>query len=55
MDIIIKNILVKVYHSINIAKYYYKCLQQVYLIITIKISRFEFDLVFQMFFKAINN
>lgn len=55
MGIIIKNALIKAYHSIGIIKYYYKPLQQVYLIINTKIPGIEPELVVQIFFEAINN
>lgn len=55
MGIIIKNILIKAHHFINMIKRYYQLLQQVYFIITTEIPSIKFNLTFQIFFKAINN
>lgn len=54
MSIIVKNALVKVYHSICMVEHYYEPLQQIYSIITTKISSIEPDLALQIFFKAFN-
>ena len=55
MEIIVKNIPIKVHYSIGMVKRYYKPFQQVYSIVTIKIPGIEPNLAFQIFFKAINN
>lgn len=55
MDIIVKNALVKTYHSIGMVVRYYRSLWQVYLIITTKIPGIKPNLALQMSFKAINN
>lgn len=55
MDIIIKNVLIKTYHFINIIKYYHRLPQYNYSIITTKIPNIKFKLASQMFFKAIKN
>lgn len=52
--IIIKNVPVEVHHSLRMVKYYYKTLQQVYFIITIKILDIKFGLALYISFKAIN-
>lgn len=55
MGMIIKNVSVKVHHSIKMVEHYYKPLQQVYSIINTKILDIKPNLALQMFFKAINN
>lgn len=55
MGIIIINAPVEVYHSIGMVKCYYGPLQQVYSIISTKISNIKFNLALQMFSKTINN
>lgn len=55
MGIIVKNILVEAYHSISKIKYYHRPLQQVCLIVIIKILGIKPNLAFQMFFKDIKN
>ncbi len=55
MKIIIKNILVKIYHSIRIIEYYHRSLWQVYFIIITKIPGIGPNSAFQIFFKTTNN
>lgn len=55
MKIIIKNLAKEIYYFINIIECFFKFLKQIYFIITIKILDIKPDLVFQIFFKAINN
>lgn len=52
---IIKNIPVKVYHSISIVKYYYGPLPQIYSIINNKILGIKLELALYMSFKTIND
>ena len=44
MSIIIKNAPVEAYYSISIVEHYHRFLEQVYLIVTIKIPGIEFNL-----------
>lgn len=55
MSIIMKNILIKVHHLINMIKHYYRLLQQINFIITSETLGIKLNLVLQIFFKAINN
>ena len=54
MGIIMKNALIEVHHSIGMVEHYHGPLQQVYLIVITEIPGIKPNLVFQMFFKAIN-
>ena len=55
MSIIIINVSIEAYYSISMVKYYHELLQQVYSIISTKISDIEPDLASQIFFEIINN
>lgn len=55
MGIIVKNIFVKLYYSIQLVKYYYSLFYQIYSIITTKLPRIKLKLILQIFFKVFNN
>lgn len=55
MGIIVKNVLIKAYHSIKLVGRYQKPLCQVYNIITITIPGTKLKLALQMFFKEFND
>ena len=55
IGIIIKNIPIEEYHSIDMVKHYHRPLQQVYSIIITEILGIKPELALQIFFKAINN
>lgn len=55
MSIIVKNAPEKANYSIGMVKRYHGPLQQVYSIISIKISGINPNLAIQMYFKTINN
>lgn len=54
MNIIVKNALVKTHYFIGMIKRYYKLLQYIYSIITIKILSIEPNLIPKIFFITIN-
>lgn len=55
MKILIKNVLIKIYHLIDQIKQYYKFLKQIYNIIISKILNISLKLNLQIVFKAIND
>ena len=55
MEIIVKNIFVKIHHSIDLIECYHESLCRVYIIITIEIFEINADLVLQMSFKTFND
>lgn len=55
MKIIVKNILVKIYHSIRLVKSYHSLFWQIYRIITTKLPAIKPKLALEMFFNALNN
>ncbi len=55
MRILIKTMLIKTHHSIEMMKRYHDSLRRIYSIIAIEISDIDFEIVLQMTFKALND
>ena len=55
MRIIVKNVIVEIYHSIELVERYHESLRRVYTIIITEILEIEFNLTLQMIFKAFND
>ena len=55
MEIIVKNVFVKIHYSIDLIECYYESLRHVYIIIIIEIFKINADLILQMSFKIFNN
>lgn len=55
MKIIVKNILVKAHHSIELVERYHGLFHQIYSIITIKLPDIKSDLTLQISFEVLNN
>lgn len=55
MRIIVKNIFVKLHHSIRLIERFYDLLHQIYNTITIKFLRIKPKLILQIFFKVLND
>ena len=55
MGIIVKNVFIKIYYSIDLIEYYHESLRHIYIIIIIEIFKINADLVLQMLFKVFND
>ncbi len=55
MSIIVKIVSIETHHSIEMIKRYHESLRRAYSIITIEISKIDFELTLQMTFKVIND
>lgn len=55
IEIVVKNVLIKIYDFIELIKYYYALFCWIYNIIIIKLLKIKIKFALQIFFKILNN